>query len=59
MISKGFVVVSISSIFDIISVLVISGVLIIIVVISSEIPVMILVVVESGLVFDNIGVSVS
>ena len=59
MISKGFVVVSISSIFDIISVLVISGVLIIIVAISSEIPVMILVVVESGLVFDNIGVSVS
>ena len=41
--------------------LVITGVLIIIVVnvISTKIPVMILVVVESDLVFDNIGVSVS
>ena len=55
MISKGFLVVSISSILDIIPVLVITGV----VVISSEISVMILVVVESDLVFDNIGVSVS
>ena len=52
-------VVSISSILDIISVPVFTGVLIIIVIISSEIPVMILVVVESGLVFDNFGVSVS
>ena len=59
MISRGFVVISISSILYIISVPVFTGVLIIIVIISSEIPVMILVVVESGLVFDNFGVSVS
>ena len=59
MISKGFVVVSISSIVDIVSVLVTTGMLIIIVVILSEISDMIPAVIESCLVFDTIGVSVA